>query len=106
MKKLIKSVIKLILCINIFIIKFKAKILGDYVINRYIENCSERFLAFSMQKFGVHIALNANIKRGLILDNTYRQYTKLHIGDNCFIGRKVFLDLADEIFLGKRFCCV
>lgn len=101
MKNFIRSIVNLALRFNICIVKLKAKILGDYIINKYIENCSERFLAFSLKEFGVQVALNANIKRGLILDNTYRQYTKLHIGDNCFIGRKVFFDLADEIFLEK-----
>lgn len=101
MKNFIRNLLKLFVCLKICLVKMSARILGDYIINRHIENCSERFLAFSLRNFGAHTSLNANIKRGLILDNTYRQYTKLHIGDNCFIGRKVFLDLADEIFLEK-----
>lgn len=101
MKSFIRKLLKLFIYLKISLVKMKARVLGDYIINRYIENCSERFLAVSLKKFGVQVSLNANIKRGLILDNTYRQYTKLHIGDNCFIGRKVFFDLADEIFLEK-----
>lgn len=101
MKKFFKEAAKLFLCLKICIIKIEAKILGDYVINRYIENCSERYLRFSLGKFGANVAADVNVKRGLILDNTYNQYGKIHIGSNCFIGRKVFLDLADEIILEK-----
>lgn len=101
MKNKIKYFIQLLIALKILFIKIKAKILGDYIINKYIENCSERFLGFSLNKFGVKAASTANIKMGLTLDNTYFQYSKLKISDNCFVGRKVFLDLADEIILEK-----
>lgn len=101
MKRFLKKVAEVFVYLKICIIKVESKILGDYVINRYIENCSERFLEFSLEKFGADVAPNVNIKRGLILDNTYNEYGKIHIGSNCFIGRKVFLDIADEIILEK-----
>lgn len=99
MKALIKSLINFIIGIKIIFIKIRAKILGDYVINKYIEKCSERFLEFSLKKFGANLSGRSNIKMGLVLDNTYFKYSKLSIGNNCFIGRKVFLDLADEIIV-------
>lgn len=102
MKKFLKYIIELFITLKISIIKIKAKILGDYVINRYIENCSERFIAFSLNKFGAHVAMNANIRMGLKLDNTYNKYCKIHIGDNCFVGKGAFFDLADEVILEKE----
>lgn len=102
MKKILKNAAKLFVSLKIFIIKIEAKILGDYVINKYIENCSDRFIAFSLNKFGSQVAMNANIKMGLKLDNTYNQYSKIHIGDNCFVGKGAFFDLADEVILEKE----
>jgi acetyltransferase-like isoleucine patch superfamily enzyme len=99
MKKLIKKVMLMFLIIKIIFIKIKAKIFGDYIINKYIENCSERNIKYSLRKFGVNVSNTSNVKQGLTLDNTYFRYDKLVIDENCFIGRNVFLDLANKIFI-------
>jgi hypothetical protein len=46
MKKLIKKVMFFFVNLRIKYIKIKAKILGDYIINNYIERCSERKLVY------------------------------------------------------------
>jgi len=101
MKKLIKKVLILFLNIKICFIKLKAKIFGDYIINQYIEKCCERNIRYSLERFGANVSNTSNVKRGLTLDNTYFRYDKLFIGENCFIGRNVFLDLANKIFIKK-----
>lgn len=97
MKKLVKKLIYLLLDIKILIIKFKAKILGDYVINNYLERCSERNITFALNKFHACVDSSANIRQGIILDNTYFKYNKLKIGPNCYIGKKAFFDMAEDI---------
>lgn len=99
MKELIKKLLFLLLDIKISYIKLKGKIFGDYVINEYIEKCSERNIKYALRKFGANIGNTSNVKQGLILDNTYFRYDKLFIQENCFIGRKVFLDLANRIII-------
>ena len=101
MKKLVKSIYYLILEVKLRIIVFNSRILGDYYLNRYIENCSEREIRRVLQIAGCNVASSANVRPGLILDNTYFQYSKLLIEDNCFIGRKVFLDMANPIIIKK-----
>lgn len=83
-------------------IKFKiviAKIYGDEILNRVVETCSERNLAFILSKLGCKVDMSSNLKSELILDNTYFNYKNLTIGKNCFIGRKVFLDLVEKIVI-------
>lgn len=101
MKVLIKRILIILLKLKIGIIKLKAKVLGDYIINQYIEKCSERNIRYSLNKFGVNVSNTSNVKQGLTLDNTYFRYDKLTIGENCFIGRNVFLDLANKIYIKK-----
>lgn len=102
MKKLIKSFLVLLLNIKICIFKFRAKIFGDYIINQYVEKCNERNIKHVLNAVGAKVGNTSNVKQGLILDNTYFRYDKLFIEENCFIGRKVFLDLANKIIIKKE----
>lgn len=101
MKKLLKYLLYLWIKIKLNILKIKAKIEGDYIINRYIEACSEREIKIALKFLGADISSSCNIRPGLILDNTYFNYKNLKIEDNCFIGRKVFLDMVDSIHIKK-----
>lgn len=102
MKKLIKKVMFFFVNLKIKCIKFRAKILGDYIINNYIERCSERRLVHVLNKFNCKVSNNANVRGGMVLDNTYFNYSNLSIGDNCYVGKKVFFDMADEIIIEKE----
>lgn len=101
MKKLVKSIYYFILEIKLRIVLFNSRMMGDYYLNRYIENCSEREIRRLLQIAGCSVAGTANVRPGLILDNTYFKYNKLLIEDNCFIGRKVFFDMANSITIKK-----
>lgn len=99
MKGLLKKVVYFVIDIKIRCIILKGKMLGDFFINRYIENCSDRSLKRVLKLVGAEVESSANIRPGLILDNTYFKYDKLKIGTNTFLGRKVFIDLVDEVIL-------
>lgn len=101
MKKVFRSIVFTLIAIRIFILKVWADIFGDDVLNDYIEDCSERSIKFVLKKVGVDVNISANVKKGLILDNTYFNYGNLSIGENAFLGRKVFLDLANKIVIKK-----
>jgi acetyltransferase-like isoleucine patch superfamily enzyme len=78
-----------------------SKIFGDYVLNNFIETCSERHLVYFLNKLGATIAPTCNIRQGLVFDNTYFKYSNLKVSDNVYIGRKVFLDMVDYIYIEK-----
>lgn len=101
MKRFFKGIMFFFISIRIYILKIWANIFGDYVLNDYIEGCSERRIKVVLKKVGVDVKNSANVKKGLILDNTYFNYGNLSIGENVFLGRRVFLDLANRIAIRK-----
>lgn len=101
MKKFFRAIILIFISIRIFILKVWADIFGDDVFNDYIEGCSERSIKLVLKSAGADVNMSANVKKGLILDNTYFNYGNLSIGENVFLGRKVFLDLANKIIIKK-----
>ncbi|MGJ0906402.1 acyltransferase [Clostridium botulinum] len=100
-KNIFRNIMYFFINIKIYYIKIKSRVIGEYVINQYIERCSERALRNGLKKIGVKVSDNANIRPGLILENTYFNYQNLNIGNRCYIGRKVFLDLADKIYINN-----
>lgn len=99
MKQLINKLLLLLVDIRIMITKLIAVLVGDYVINRYIENCSERVIVHVLRRVHAKVGNEVNLKPGLILDNTYFKYDNINIGNNCYIGMKVFLDTANPIII-------
>lgn len=101
MKRVFKGIMFFSVSIRLGILKAWANIVGDQVLNDYIERCSERKIKFALNKIGADVNNSANVKKGLILDNTYFNYGNLSIGENVFLGRRVFLDLANRITIKK-----
>ncbi len=54
----------------------------------------------SLRLCGAKIGKNARIYTPLVLHNTV--FSNLRIGDNCHVGRDVFLDLTDRIEIGDN----
>lgn len=102
MKKSIKKIFLIFTIIRLSFIRLKAAVLGDYIINRYIERCSERSIIFVLNKLGAEISYSTNFREGLILDNTYFNYKNLNVQDNCYIGKKVFLDMVKPITIKNQ----
>lgn len=99
MKNIVRKLIRISIIIRIKCLKLWAKLFGDGVINKFIENCSERAITIALNEVGADVAQNSNIRNGLILDNTYFKYENLTIGNNCYIGKKVFFDMAERIII-------
>lgn len=97
MKAIFKSIFYMFMLIRIKCLFLKSRLLGDHVINKYIKNCSERIIKHVLVMAGVKLDMSSNVKAGLTLDNTYFNYKNLTIGNNCFIGRNVFIDMVMPI---------
>lgn len=101
MKSLIRGVVDLWTTLRVTCLKLKAKILGDYVINKYIENCSERQIKRALALLGAEIDKTSNFKGGIIFDNTNFNYGNLKVEGNCYIGKKVFIDMVEPVIIKR-----
>lgn len=100
-RSLIRGTIDLWTAVRVGCLKLRARILGDYVINKYIENCSERQIRKALKLLGADIDNTSNFKGGLIFDNTNFNYSNLKVEGNCYIGKKVFMDMVAPIIVRK-----
>lgn len=101
MKNLIRGVVDLWTALRVLCLKLKAGILGDYVINKYIENCSERQIKRALTLLGADIDKTSNFKGGVIFDNTNFNYGNLKVEGNCYIGKKVFIDMVEPVIIRR-----
>lgn len=101
MRSLFRGIIDLWTTIRVLCLKLKARILGDYVINKYIENCSERQIKKALALLGAEIDNTSNFKGGIIFDNTNFKYSNLKVAANCYIGKKVFMDMVAPVEIKK-----
>lgn len=101
MKNLIRGVVDLWTALRVACLKLNAGTLGDYVINKYIENCSERQIKKALSLLGACIDKTSNFKGGIIFDNTNFNYKNLKVEGNCYIGKKVFMDMVAPIIIKK-----
>lgn len=80
-----------------------ARALGISFVISYLRNPNPRITIKLLKAFGAKIGNDTTIKRTLFLDNVYGDqnsagdFSYLKIGNNCYIGDGVFLDLANEI---------
>lgn len=101
MKGFLRGIMYFFTRLRIAFLKILGRIFGDYILNNYIEGCSERSIKYALNSFGAKVDLTSNVKQGVILDNTYFNYGNLEIGENAFVGRKVFMDMANPIIIKK-----
>lgn len=101
---MIKSTIcRYIRFIEFMIIFIAGRILGISFIVRYLRNPNPQLTVRLLRAFGARIGNRTTFKRSLILDNTYEDenskgdFSNIKIGDNCYIGDCVYLDLSNEI---------
>ncbi|MDF2672179.1 MAG: acyltransferase [Clostridiales bacterium] len=100
-KNLVRGLVDFWTTLRVGCLKLKARILGDYVLNKYIENCSERQIKKALSLLGVEVDKTSNFKGGLIFDNTNFNYRNLKVEGNCYIGKKVFMDMVAPIIIKK-----
>lgn len=101
MRNLFRVVIDFWTIIRVQCLKLRARFLGDYIINKYIENCSERQIRKALCLLGASIDSTSNFKGGLIFDNTNFNYGNLLVEGNCYIGKRVFMDMVAPIIIKK-----
>lgn len=91
--------------LEFFLVSTAGKWLGISWIVRYLRNPNPRLTVKLLRKFGAIVGDGTTIKRSIIIDNAYEDMTSrgdfsgLIIGNNCYIGDDVYMDLADSIFI-------
>jgi len=81
------------------------KMLGISYVVQYLRNPNPLVTAKLLRAFGAKIGDATTFKRTIFLDNVFEDensagdFSHLVIGNNCYIGDCVYLDLADEIVI-------
>jgi acetyltransferase-like isoleucine patch superfamily enzyme len=56
----------------------------------------------TLRRYGATIGEDVQIHSPLTIHNAGKNYSHLHIGDRSYLGRGIFLDLKEEIWIGNR----
>jgi maltose O-acetyltransferase len=81
------------------------KIFGIDFISRRLETADSYMTPVLLRRYGAKLGRNINFKGDIIIDNASRDkdstndFRNLIIGDNCYIGKKVFFDLPNQILI-------
>ncbi len=80
-------------------------IFGISVVVYKLERCRFMYIPFILKKYKAQVGEKLHCKSGLLLDNVYgdqdstNNFSNLKIGNNCFIGRSVLLDLTSQVII-------
>lgn len=102
---MIKKIISFIELLLIFIL---GKIFGISLIVRYLRNPNPNTTIHLLRAFGATIGNETTIKRSFIIDNVYEDqnscgdFSHLIVGQNCYIGDGVYIDLANQVILADN----
>ncbi len=70
-----------------------------------ISRCSKHYVGNLLRRYGASVGDNVNFNDNIQIDNATgdedatRDFSNLHIGEKCYIGKGVFFDLPDKITL-------
>ena len=84
------------------------RIFGIDFICRKLESSDSYFTDRFLRKYGSELGQHVNFKGGIIIDNASKDkdstndFRNLIIRDNCYIGKKVFFDLPNQILLEEE----
>lgn len=76
----------------------------SYVVS-YLRNPNPRITVNILRRFNALIGNKTTIKRSIYIDNAFEDkdstsdFSNIIIGNNCYIGDKVFFDLANQIII-------
>lgn len=76
--------------------------LGIEAVTGLLENVEGRNAIDLLRSQGARVGGSTRILRGLVLHNTERDFANLCIGNQCHLGRQVFIDLAGPVRVGDR----
>ena len=71
-------------------------------INALLLFMPSKLIVPTLRKYGAIIGEGVVIHSPLIIHNANPDYRNLVIGEHCYLGRAVFLDLKEKIILGER----
>jgi len=100
-----RIIIKLLSIAEFFTIYASGKVLGIFVVIRYLKNPNPRITIHLLRAFGAVVGDKTTVKGSLIIDNSYedknsaRDFSYLKIGNNCYVGEWVYFDLSNGIEL-------
>jgi len=92
-----RYIVKAIERYEYIIILFLKKILGTHYLLNQLRLCRGTNIPLILRRNGAYIGKNNNFKGDLNIDNI--NLKNLTIRNNCYIGKSVFLDLANKIEL-------
>jgi|JI10StandDraft_1071094.scaffolds.fasta_scaffold91261_2 acetyltransferase-like isoleucine patch superfamily enzyme len=95
---------------NLYILKirFFAIFLGVEYVVRQLESCHKFFVPILLMNYGAKLGKKIHFKGYYRIDNVTgdesatNDFSNLSIGDRCVIGKGVFFDLVDKIYLEKE----
>jgi acetyltransferase-like isoleucine patch superfamily enzyme len=82
--------------------RWKFYFLGPAGLEQVIQTIHKNYLISILRKFGADIGNGANFNGNLTLDNIpnkHKPLSNLSIGENCFVGKNVFIDLPKEVII-------
>lgn len=89
----------------LFYIQFLNGIFGISAVVSNLEKCRSIFIPTILEKYKAQLGEKLHCKSGLLLENVYgdqdstNDFSNLKIGNNCFIGRSVLIDLTDSVII-------
>lgn len=91
--------------INYYYICLLVAVFGISYLVKYLRNPHPYIIIKLLRRYKAKIGNGTTIKRSLIIDNVYEDQdskgdlSNLTIGDNCYIGDIVYMDLANKIII-------
>jgi len=93
-----KVIFKLYSILVLIEIKIRYHLFGFESVNTRLGSLDKRFLIPVLREFGARIGKGCDIESPLII-NAKGDYRKLSIGENCYLGKGVVLDLKGEVVI-------
>ena len=81
-------------------VRLSARIYGGDGLNLPLMFMPTRFIAVTLRRYGATIGERVRFRSPITIhnsDTSHRYYRNLHVGDDCYFGRELFLDLQDRI---------
>ncbi|MGA9364073.1 MAG: acyltransferase [Bacteroidota bacterium] len=78
------------------------KVSGFDGLANLVRRCNKTVLVPLLRYWGANIGKDSDLNTGLILHNATEVFRHLHIGNECHVGKDVFIDLADDVTIESQ----
>ncbi|MCJ7482993.1 MAG: acyltransferase [Thermodesulfovibrionales bacterium] len=82
--------------------KLRRFFLGFENANLFLSRADKRAVQGILTANGAVIGKNADIESGITFHNCKNRYHSLVVGNNCHIGKNVFIDLSEKVIIGDN----